>query len=78
MMASLRSRARGRSTEAEAGFAHCYRAKILFAVGGFMGFADLKPLPIPLLVRYKLIDSCRLQPVSDWYVAAAIAVSAGG
>jgi hypothetical protein len=25
-----------------------------------MGLADLRPLPIPLLVRYKLIDSCSL------------------
>lgn len=50
--------ARGRSAEAEAGFAHCYRTKILFAVGGFMGLADLRPLPISFLVRYKLIDSC--------------------
>ena len=37
-ISSPRSFSRGRSG---AGFAHCYRAKILFAVGGFMGLADL-------------------------------------
>lgn len=58
MVSPLGDLARGRSAEAEAGFAHCYRTKILFAVGGFMGLADLRPLPISFLVRYKLIDSC--------------------
>lgn len=42
-----------------------------------MGPADLRPLPIPLLVRYKLIDSCSLAgPVPAWYAAATIAVRA--
>lgn len=56
--------------EVGAGFAHCYRTKILFAVGGFMGFADVRPFPIPSLVRYKLIDSSSVvvyRPVSGWY-----------
>lgn len=56
--------------EVGAGFAHCYRTKILFAVGGFMGFADVRPFPIPSLVRYKLIDSCMVvvyRSVSGWY-----------
>lgn len=35
-----------------------------------MGFADVRPFPIPSLVRYKLIDSCSVvvyRPVS-WLV----------
>lgn len=60
MVASPSPIFRAADPEAEAGFAHCYRTKILFAVGGFMGLSDLRPLPIPLLVRYRLIDSCSL------------------
>lgn len=60
MAASPPPISRAADPEAEAGFVHCYRAKILFAVGGFMGLGDLRPLPIPLLVRYRLIDSCSL------------------
>lgn len=45
-----------------------------------MGFADVRPFPIPSLVRYKLIDSCSVvvyRPVSGWY-ATAIATHTGG
>lgn len=40
-----------------------------------MGLADLRPLPIPLLVRYKLIDSCSLAAAGTrrWYATATIA-----
>lgn len=44
-----------------------------------MGFADVRPFPIPSLVRYKLIDSCSVvvyRPVSGWY-ATAIATQPG-
>lgn len=43
-----------------------YRTKILSAVGGFMALTDLKPLPIPSLVRYQLIDSSSVRSARVW------------
>lgn len=77
MASPLRDLSRGRSWGRSRFRASRYRAKISFAVGGFMGLADLRPLPIPLHVRYKLIDSCSLAgAVPAWYAAATIAVRA--
>ena len=45
-----------------------------------MGFADVRPFPIPSLVRYKLIDSCSVvvyRPVSAWYATAIARATEG-
>lgn len=81
MASPLRDLSYGRSWSWSRFRALRYRAKISFAVGGFMGLADLRPFPIPLFVRYKLIDSCSLAgpvpacPVCRGYYRSARALT---